>query len=46
MLYYNMICRQKKQESNHFAAVLEHRYVMPVSDHKTWTVTGVMRKDV
>ena len=46
MLYYNMICKQKKQEKKNVASVLERQFVMPVSDKKTFTVTGVFRKDV
>ena len=46
MLYYNMVCKQNRQEKKNNRTFKETRFVAPISDKKTWTVTGVFRKDV
>ncbi len=46
MLYYLNVCKQNRQEKNRTKSSKETRFVMPISENKTWTVTGVLRKDV
>ena len=46
MLYYNMVCKQNRQKKNSTWTSREPKFVMPISEKKTWTVTGVLRKDV